>query len=85
MIELIKTHPVQARRTDKGARCPVPVTLAAYEVYVKMYGEQPAMIEGNCRGGFGVGELIALLYAKSFPQNQWRQRFDEAIEGMAGL
>ena len=62
--------------------------LAAYEVYCYVYGSQTsftelrAMIEGGCRGGFGVGEIIAFLYARSFPQEQWRQRVDEAFKGM---
>ena len=58
------------------------VTLRAYEVYKHIYGEQKALIEDDCRGGFGVGELIAFLYARSFPKNEWRARVDEVFEGM---
>jgi hypothetical protein len=47
-----------------------------------MFSSQEAMVAGNCRGGFSTGELIALLYAHSFPKEQWRERFDEALEGM---
>src|SRR5580692_10535392 len=62
----IETHPVQARdrngfRRD-GARCPTVVTLAAYEVYSEVYAPQPALVTGHCRGGFGMGELVAFLY-----------------------
>lgn len=80
----ILVHPVQVKRCVSHERtvCPQTVTLAAYEVYSHIHGEQKAMIEGECRGGFGVGELIAFLYAKSFPKDQWRKRVDEAFTGM---
>jgi hypothetical protein len=58
------------------------VYMAAYEVYAEVYGPQQAMVEGGCRGGFSVGELVAFLYARSFPRKEWRQRLDEAFEGM---
>ena len=71
----IEVHPVQTPRL-RGERpvCPKAVTLAAYEVYSHVHGPQLALIEGNCRSGFGVGELIAFLYARSFPKEQWRHR-----------
>lgn len=79
-------HPVQA---PYGAREPIvvrtEVTLAAYEVYCHVYGPQADLVTGGCRGGFGVGELIAFLYARSFPKDQWRSRTYEALEGMKGL
>jgi len=84
MEEPIATHPVQTV-DRKGGKCPQVVTLAAYEVYSSIYSPQKALIEGNCRGGFGTGELIALLYAKTFPKSEWRVRFDEAIRGMEHL
>jgi len=77
----IETHPVQTV-DHKGGRMPKVVTMAAYEVYSHVYGEQQAMITGSCRGGFGTGELIAFLYAKSFPRAQWAERIDEALAGM---
>lgn len=55
------------------------VYLKAYEVYCEVCGPQPAMIEGTCRGGFSVGELVALLYAGCASQDEWRQRFLSAI------
>lgn len=73
-------HPVQ---TDNPARsAPEPVVLRAYEVYCHVYGEQPAMVDvaKGCRGGFSTGELIAFLYARSFPREEWRQRTEEAFE-----
>ena len=80
----VKTHPVQNdnnhHRTQRKA--PQAVTLRAYEVYKHIYGEQERLITGNCRGGFGVGELVAFLYAYSFPKEEWRQRADEAFAGM---
>ena len=77
-------HPIQTHDvTRRGAAfMPSVVTLRAYEVYCHLYGPQPAMVdlEGRgCRGGFGVGELIAFLYARSFPKVEWRKRFDEAL------
>jgi len=59
--------------------------MAAYEVYSAVYGPQEALIEGNCRGGFSAGELIAFLYAKAFPKDKWRQKVDEAFNGMVQL
>lgn len=35
----------------------------------------------TCRGGFGHGELIAYLFARSFPKDEWRQRVDMAFAG----
>lgn len=59
---------------------PSVVTLRAYEVYCALYTAQPAMVTGNCRGGFGVGELMAFLYARSFPREEWKARFEEALK-----
>jgi hypothetical protein len=36
---------------------PWDMHLEAYNAYCKKYGAQQALIEGGCRGGFGVGEL----------------------------
>jgi hypothetical protein len=83
-VEEITTHPVQTGKFDSG-RISDKVTREAYVVYSKIFGEQPAMITGGCRGGFSSGELIALLYAKTFRMEQWAERFDEAMEGMRGL
>lgn len=79
-----ETHPVQTPGRPRG-RCPKVVTLAAYEVYAQVFGKQEAMITDGCRGGFSTGELIAFLYAKSFPRNEWRQRIDEALTGMMNI
>ena len=59
--------------------------MRAYEVYCKINGTQVSLVTGNCRGGFSTGELIAFLYARSFPENEWRQRTDEAFDGMQNL
>ncbi len=61
---------------------PKDVYMAAYEVYCHVYAPQEAMITGWCRGGFGLGELVAFLYAKPFPKEQWRHKVDEAFHGM---
>ena len=80
----IAVHPVQWKGgwPQKTSTVRTEVTLRAYEVYKYVYGEQVALITGGCRGGFGVGELIAFLYARSFPQNEWRVRVDEAFRNM---
>jgi len=77
----IAVHPVQTV-DHRGGKCPQVVTMRAYEVYCEVYDPQVAMVTGNCRGGFSTGELIAFLYAYSFPKDEWRKRVDEAFEGM---
>jgi len=77
-----EVHPVQARRRRDQGTAPKVVTMAAYEVYTALYGEQKSLITGDCRGGFGIGELIAFLYARAFPRAEWRARFDEAFRGL---
>lgn len=74
-------HPVQTV-DHKGGHISSAVTLRAYEVYCAVYGLQEALVTGHCRGGFSTGELIAFLYARTFPREQWRQRVDEAFNGM---
>lgn len=82
----IPVHPVQNHfRPHTSCAAPVVVTMRAYEVYCAFYGEQPAMVTGGCRGGFGAGELIAFLYARSFPKEEWRKRVSEALAGMTGF
>ena len=77
------THPVQAfTRNRKQATASTKVTMRAYEVYCEVFGSQKAMITGDCRGGFSSGELIAFLYARSFPREEWRERFNEALDGL---
>lgn len=84
--EKVETHPVQTRQPiHRGARAPVVVTMAAYEVYCELYGPQKALVTGDCRGGFSAGELIAFLYARAFPRSEWSQRADEAFKGMEQL
>lgn len=77
----MEIHPVQTV-DHKGGKIRTEVTLRAYEVYSKVFGEHKAMIEGHCRGGFSTGELVAFLYARSFPRDEWRKRIDEALTGM---
>lgn len=77
---IIETHPVQT--SDSPSQVPKVVTMQAYEVYCTLFGRQEALVTGWCRGGFGTGELIAFLYARSFPQEEWNARFHEALRGM---
>lgn len=58
------------------------IYMAAYEVYCHLYSPQEALITGGCRGGFGIGELVAFLYAKSFPKELWEAKVNEAFDGM---
>lgn len=83
MIETVETHPVQMpyNRPHRPV-CPKVVTMRAYEVYQHVYGPQDALVTGECRGGFSAGELVAFLYAHSFPKEEWRSRVDEAFRGM---
>jgi hypothetical protein len=83
----IATHPVQTHPQYglRRARAPQAVTLRAYEVYSHIHRPQEAMITGDCRGGFGPGELIAFLYARSFPKAEWQARVQEAFRGMENL
>ena len=85
----VVTHPVQTpNHGGRGGRTPKTVFLRAYEVYCEIYGPQVEMVdlEGrNCRGGFSTGELIAFLYAHSFPKAEWRMRVDEAFHGAQGI
>lgn len=82
----IETHPVQTpNHTGKNAVAPKVVTMRAYEVYCHVHGPQEAMVTGWCRGGFTTGELIGLLYAHSFPKEEWKARAEEAFNGMECL
>lgn len=86
-MSTIETHPVQRGHylDRQQARCSKIITMRAYEVYRECFGEQEAMVTGDCRGGFGIGELIAFLYTRSFPKDEWRMRFDEAINGIENI
>lgn len=77
----VEVHPVQTV-DRRGGKLPKVVTMAAYEVYCKVFGAQEAMVTNGCRGGFSTGEIIAFLYARSFPKSEWRARVDEALRGM---
>lgn len=78
-------HPVQITSQGRSAKLDELVTLRAYEVYCHVYAPQPAMVTDGCRGGFSTGEIIAFLYAHSFPQDQWKARVNEAMRGMENL
>ena len=85
-VDDVPTHPVQRNsrlRQHESGKAPQTVTMRAYEVYSHVYGSQEALVTGGCRGGFGVGELIAFLYARSFPKDEWRARVDQALRGLS--
>jgi len=79
-----KIWPIQRsnKRYNEQASVPKVVYMAAYEVYCYIYSPQQAMIEDGCRGGFGLGELTAFLYARTFPKEEWRNRTNEAFRGI---
>ena len=84
----VETHPVQTQRAFSevqehpvGARLPAAVTRRAYEVYCDVWGPQDALVTGDCRGGFQMSEIVAFLYARSFPKEEWPERISEAVEG----
>jgi hypothetical protein len=52
------------------AGIPWSMHLRAYDVYCKMYGRQQALVEGGCRGGFGVSELDRFIPG-------WREELSE--------
>ena len=85
MSESVATHPVQTNWRSEQAVAPQVVTMKAYEVYCQVFAPQEAMVTGGCRGGFAASELIALLYASSFPKDQWSNRVNEAFKGMKNL
>jgi hypothetical protein len=75
--------PMQIERRTEGRGWISPsVTKRAYEVYSHLYGGEQTHQRLHERGGFGAGELIAFLYARSFPKDEWRVRSDEAFHGM---
>jgi hypothetical protein len=82
-------HPIQIHCQSRGpAKISSDITLRAYEVYSHVYSPQPALVDlagRNCRGGFGIGELIAFLYAYPFPKSEWRDRVDEAFKNMENV
>jgi hypothetical protein len=69
-----KMAPVQGY----SAGIPWAMHLRAYDVYCKRYGPQKALIEGWCRGGFGVGELDMFIPG-------WREELDERTKFRADL
>jgi hypothetical protein len=76
----VETHPIQTHNPPE--RLPKVVTMRAYQVYCAMFGSQEALVTGGCRGGFSISEVIAFLYARTFPEKEWSARFDEALHGM---
>lgn len=78
----VETHPVVVHyRPHRDAVAPAVVTRRAYEVYHDLYPSQ-TLERLNERGGFGVDELVAFLYAYSFPKEEWSKRVQEAFHGM---
>ncbi len=85
MVDEVPVHPVQVAQRRHEYVAPQVVTMRAYEVHCYVYRPQEALVTGGCRGGFSAGELVAFLYARSFPKEEWSARFHEACRGMEGL
>lgn len=77
--------PVQTKRNKTPGSISSEIYMKAYEVYSHIYGKQDAMIIGKCRGGFFTREIVALLYAASFPKETWETKLDEALAGIQDL
>lgn len=71
--------PSQYAREPAAVRA--EISEMAYEVYSDLYRGQ-TLERLNERGGFGIGELVAFLYARNFPRKEWSARVDEAFKGM---
>lgn len=69
------------RYSRTPGRLPEPVARMAYEVYHHLWPGQ-TFERLHERGGFGVGEVVAMLYAHTFPKAEWRKRFDDGIRGL---
>ena len=65
--QVMKQFPIQGSHLLPREQATVPedVYMAAYEVYCHVYSPQEALITGHCRGGFGIGELVAFLYTNA--------------------
>lgn len=64
-----------APHIKKYFRVPSYVALRAAEVYSEIFGNPERVL----RDGFSAMELAGFLYARSFPREEWRVRFHEAI------
>lgn len=82
----VRMFPIQSKQYTRGkqAQLAEPIYMRAYEVYSHVYAPQAALIdlERGCRGGFGLGELTAFLWAYPFPKAEWRKHVDEAFAGI---
>ena len=77
------TMPMQINQVwRRRGRVPVVVATLAYEVYAAVYGPGQSLEHLGKRGGFGAGEVIALLYARQFPRAEWDARVREALSGL---
>jgi len=64
-------------------KIPASVARLAYEVWPYVWTDCPELMlpeEHPRKARLGVYEMIAALYARSFPQDEWHTRFDEALQ-----
>lgn len=84
-----RMFPIQKHsRPHTPAKIAEDIYMRAYEVYCEVFRPQDALIDldgRNCRGGFGMGELTAFLYAYPFPRKEWRERTDYAFRHIVGF
>lgn len=76
--ELAKLKPPKAPVQGYSAGIPWDTHLRAYDVYCKQNGKQQALIEGDCRGGFGTNELDRYIPG-------WREELSERAKLEADL
>ena len=60
-----KTHPVQKSNSRQASRIGTKVSLKAYEVYCHVYGQQEALITGDCR----VSLNLSIFFDQVFLRN----------------
>jgi hypothetical protein len=84
-IPEVKLSPIQMPRSSYTYKGKVQegISRQAYAVYSHIYGDSQSFERLNERGGFGIGELVAYLYAHSYPKVEWRKRADAAFYMMA--
>ena len=76
--ELAEVKPRTAPVQGYAAGIPWAMHLRAYDAYCKKYGQQRALVEGGCRGGFHVNELDLFIPG-------WREELSEMAKLQAEI
>lgn len=76
----MKFCPIQTLNVQRLSwSMPEQIVKKAYDVYSNLYNNRQTLEALNNRGGFHIIELLAFLYAASFPKELWREKVDEAL------